>query len=46
VERNCNESVSQLRGTETVYGEYSEVAGSLFVTVKINGLGNFLKLTL
>jgi len=46
VERNCKESVLQLRGTETVYSEYSELAGSLFVTVKINGLGNFLELTL
>jgi len=33
----------QLTGTEIVYGGYSELAGSLFVSVKIDGLGNFLK---
>jgi len=27
---------------ETVYGGYSDLAGSPFVNVKINGLGNFL----
>jgi len=41
---NCNESVQQLRGQrQTVYGGYSELAGSPFVSVKINGLGNFLE---
>jgi hypothetical protein len=33
---------SSLQG-QTVYGGYSELAGSLFVSVKINGLGNFLE---
>ena len=28
---------------QTVYGGYSELAGSLFVSVKIDGLGNFLE---
>jgi len=38
---------SSFTGTGTVYGEYSELACSLFVSVKIDGLGNFLeKLTL
>jgi len=31
---------SSLQG-QTVYGGYSELAGSLFVSVKIDGLGNF-----
>jgi len=26
-----------------VYGGYSELAGSLFISVKIDGLGNFLE---
>jgi hypothetical protein len=30
----CNESIQQLTGTETVYGGYSELAGSPFVSVK------------
>jgi hypothetical protein len=33
---------SSLQG-QTVYGGYSELAGSLFVSVKIVGLGNFLE---
>jgi hypothetical protein len=32
-----------LEKTETVYGRYSELAESPFVSVKINGLGNFLE---
>jgi hypothetical protein len=41
-----NESVQQLREDrqrerERVYGGYSELAGSPFVSVKINGSGNF-----
>jgi hypothetical protein len=33
---------SSLEGQrQTVYGEYSELAVSRFVCVKINGLGNF-----
>ena len=39
----CNESVYQLRGKETVYGGYSELGGSLLVSVEIYGLGNFLE---
>ena len=31
------------RQRQTVYGGYSELAGSLFVSVKIDGLGNFLE---
>jgi hypothetical protein len=31
---NCNESVQQLTGTETVYSGYSELARSPFVNVK------------
>jgi hypothetical protein len=31
---------SSLKG-KTIYGGYSELAGSLFVSVKIYGLGNF-----
>jgi hypothetical protein len=34
---------SSLQGTETVYGGYSEPAGPLFVSVKIDGLRNFLE---
>jgi len=35
---------SSLEGQrQTIYGRYSETAGSLFVSVKINGLGHFLK---
>ena len=35
---------SRLQGERrTVYGGCSELAGSLFVSVKINGLGNFLE---
>jgi hypothetical protein len=35
---------SSLEGQrQTVYGGYSEPAGLLFVSVKINGLGNFLE---
>jgi len=30
------------RERETVYGGYSELAGSRFVSVRIYGLGNFL----
>jgi hypothetical protein len=33
---------SSLQG-QAVYGEYSELAGSPFVSVKMDGLGNFLK---
>jgi hypothetical protein len=33
---------SSLQG-QTVCGGYSELAGSLFVSVKIDGLGNFLE---
>jgi hypothetical protein len=33
---------SSLQG-QTVYGGYSKLAGALFVSVKIDGLGNFLK---
>jgi len=33
---------SSLQG-QTVYGRYSELAGLLFVSVKIDGLGNFLE---
>ena len=33
---------SSLQG-QTVYGRYSELAGWLFVSVKIDGLGNFLE---
>jgi hypothetical protein len=33
---------SSLQG-QTVYGGYSELAGLLFVSVKIDGLGNFLE---
>ena len=32
---------SSLEGTETVYGRCIELAGSPFVIVKIDGLGNF-----
>ena len=32
-----------LEKTETVYGGYNELVESLFVSVKINGLGNFLE---
>jgi len=32
---------SSLQGTETAYGRYSELAESPFVSVKIDGLGNF-----
>ena len=34
---------SKLRGTETVYGGYSELAGWQFVTVRTDGLGNVLE---
>jgi hypothetical protein len=35
---------SSLQGQrQTVYGGYSEVAGSLFISVKIGGVGNFLE---
>jgi len=35
---------SSLEGQrQTVYGGYSELADSLFVSVKINGLGTFLE---
>jgi hypothetical protein len=38
---------SSLEGQrQTVNGGYRELAGSPFVIVKINGLGNFLELTL
>ena len=33
---------SSLQG-QTVHGGYSELAGSLFVSVKIDGLGDFLE---
>jgi hypothetical protein len=33
---------SSLQGKE-IYGRYSELAGSLLVSVKIDGLGNFWK---
>jgi len=33
---------SSLQG-QRVYGGYSELAGSLFVRVKIDGFGNFLR---
>ena len=34
---------SLVRQRLTVYDGYSELAGLLFVTVKVNGLGNFLQ---
>jgi len=37
------EIVTSLEKTETVYGGYTELAGSPFVSVKINGLRNFLE---
>jgi len=36
-------SLYQLRGTEIVYGGYSELAGWPFVSVKTDGLGNVLE---
>jgi hypothetical protein len=41
--RNCNESVQQLRRTEIVFGGCSELAGSLCVSVGIDGLGDVLE---
>jgi len=37
---NCNK-LREDRGRERVYGGYSELAGSPFVSVKINGLETF-----
>jgi hypothetical protein len=34
---------SSLQGAETVHGGYSGLAGSPFVSVKIDGLRNFLE---
>ena len=39
---NCNKPRED-RQREIVYGGYSELAGSSFVNVKINGLGKFLE---